>query len=199
MTKSSANVKFVSEVPFTFTVTVSRLNLQYSFDGVYWFDIDGSCSVECDDGTIMLRGCGVSKDTDTSGKYTLFDTDGAVDLKCSGNLEALIDYKAVSAGHHPEMPEFAFANMFCLCDELVDASGLILPSNLSNYCLFNAFRNCTSLKKPPVFVATDLYVGCYMGMFENCISLVDVPSIPIAEEIDNCYKNMFYGCSSLVA
>lgn len=61
--------------------------------------------------------------------------------------------------------------LFSECKYLMDASNLILPSNLINDNYAGMFRGCTSLTTAPELPATALTSGCYQEMFKGCTSL----------------------------
>ena len=82
---------------------------------------------------------------------------------------------------------------------IVDASGLILPNNVINYCYDNMFLDCTSLVQAPSLPATTLAYCCYNSMFRGCTSLTQAPStLPATKLVIYCYSAMFAGCTSLV-
>ena len=83
---------------------------------------------------------------------------------------------------------------------LVDAENLVLPAtNLSYYCYYKMFLDCTSLEKAPKELpATNLASNCYELMFEGCTSLTSAPSVlPATTLADYCYSAMFGDCTSL--
>ena len=65
----------------------------------------------------------------------------------------------------------AFAFLFQNARNLVDASGLILPSVTEAKCYSSMFYGCTSLTTAPELPATTLADGCYQSMFRGCSNL----------------------------
>lgn len=70
-------------------------------------------------------------------------------------------------------------------------------NTLSNYCLCNLFKWCTSLTTAPELNATNLGEGCYAGMFDWCTSLTTAPVLPATHCPNECYCAMFRWCISL--
>lgn len=83
---------------------------------------------------------------------------------------------------------------------LVDASALVIPSNLSgSYSAFTSmFNGCTSLTAAPALLATTLATRAYGSMFYNCRALATPPpALPATTMANECYGRMFYGCAAL--
>lgn len=80
---------------------------------------------------------------------------------------------------------------------VVDASALELPSNVTEGCYQGMFQECTSLATAPVLPATTLDMNCYRSMFQGCTSLTAVPALPATTLGEGCYANMFYYCPGL--
>ncbi len=145
---------------------------------------------------LYFRGTGINNLTfDGSSTFTSWTLDGN-NIYCSGNIENLLDYKAVLRGGHPQMARNCFFVMFENCTALVSAP--TLPSNeLSNHCYAYMFSHCTSLIQAPELPSTTLADYCYRSMFDGCTSLVTAPELPSTTLASCCYQAMFYGCTSL--
>lgn len=110
--------------------------------------------------------------------------------KVQGNLIDLINR---SETIEPSM----FFGLFKGCNNLFDASQLILPSNVNEECYADMFADCQDLNKAPQLPATTLATRCYYNMFNNCTSLTIKPSLPASSLAEGCYDSMFEGCTSL--
>ena len=80
---------------------------------------------------------------------------------------------------------------------LVNASNLVFPNNITQYCYYSMFQGCTSLTTAPELPAITLAEACYLYMFQGCTSLVTAPELPATTLANACYQRMFYGCTSL--
>ena len=155
--------------------------------------------------------------TNSTAYKTYFSSTGRFNV--SGNLLTLLNPK----GKNTVYPK-SFANLFCRCTNLIDASTLIMPNttadecyasmfescsslttapelpaeNLSQYCYSFMFRYCSSLTTAPELPATTLAQYCYYYMFCDCTSLVNAPELPTTTLSDGCYQYMFRGCTSLI-
>ena len=117
-------------------------------------------------------------------------------VKCTGNIENLLDYKLVEKGIHPAMAGYCFTDMFNGCKNLI--KGPDLPAtNLSQYCYMRMFSR-TGLIESPVLPAETLITYCYGDMFNDCKSLKKAGNI-LAENVSNSSQvyHMFNSCSSL--
>ena len=95
------------------------------------------------------------------------------------------------------LANYCYYNMFQGCTSLRTAPSVLPATTLANYCYGNMFNGCTSLTTAPVLSATTLVSSCYSGMFYGCTSLTTAPSLPGTTLADYCYDGMFRGCSSL--
>lgn len=126
-------------------------------------------------------------------KYLKFTSTAKINV--GGNLSDLI-------GGESRIPRnYCFANLFDGCANLIDASNLVVVSDLNSktYCYQYMFRNCSSLTTASTLPATTLTAGCYNGMFQSCTSLTAVPALPATTLASNCYRFMFQSCTSLTA
>ena len=166
-----AYLSFIGNEDFTLKTNNTKKNwdgtLEYSTDKSTW-NIWNGTEISSSGSKLYLRGTGNTKIT---GRYTdyVFVFTGADTLKiaCEGNIENLLDYNTVSAGEHPTMTDYCYANMF---------------------------RYCRSLTTTPALPATTLTNYCYNGMFYGCRSLITVPALPATTLTNYCYSGMFYDC-----
>ena len=161
------------ECDSSFKVTPKFLggsNLKYSLD-------DGATWNECESGTtisvpsfVYFRGSGNSCLMSISENlaWTLVPDNGKDMIRCSGNIETLLDCQEVLAGRHPQMDMACYFGMFAENPFL--ASMPDLPSTeLSPLCYGMMFMNCTGLRSVTSLPAVDAYaMSCYMGMFQGC-------------------------------
>jgi hypothetical protein len=93
---------------------------------------------------------------------------------------------------------YAFYKLFNNCNNIIDASQLILPATaLASRCYSSMFNGCTLLTNAPELPATTLASSCYSGMFKNCRSLIQTPKLPATTLANECYYDMFQGCVNL--
>lgn len=119
-------------------------------------------------------------------------------VKVSGNIETLLDYRVVAKGGHPECEYGCFFSMFREQTAITDASELILPTNiLDNGGYISMFSRCSNLVKAPKLPVTTLKSSVYSSMFYNCTSLTTIPELPATTLAQKCYANMFNGCSQI--
>ena len=83
----------------------------------------------------------------------------------------------------------------------ISASGnvdsMINFSELTPYCYYALFSNCTRLTIAPYLPATNLAEHCYERMFVSCTSLTTAPDLPATNLADYCYRSMFKDCIGL--
>lgn len=108
-----------------------------------------------------------------------------------GNIVSLIGNKEL-------IDPYTFTRLFNNT-EIIDASKLVLPNNVTGHCYDGMFEDCRSLTAVPSLPATVLAECCYSHMFRYCSSLTTVPSdlLPAIKLDHGCYECMFYYCSSL--
>ena len=167
-------------------------------------------------GTLRLRGINPQG---TNGARTVWFSKGYVNVKCSGDIRTLIDYrhyKTVDTGSAkfsrlflncysltsaPKLPstklaEGCYSDMFYSCESLTDAPALP-ATTLSKGCYENMFNGCKSLTNAPELPATTLAEYCYLLMFDGCIALETAPILPATTLTNECYLYMFNNCSNL--
>ena len=125
----------------------------------------------------------------------LFQAEG--EIAVSGDIQSLLNYISSC--------KLVFSSFFLYCQELIDASKLILSAtNLSSGCYSNMFAGCVNLQYAPLQLPAT-YVPSYAygnydwgGMFSECTSLINMPLIKATYLGPEALSNMFYGCHSLV-
>ena len=197
-----AYLTFIS--PEVFSIAIGNANknwdgtLEYfTVDGT-WAEWDGSSSIQAkngDDGYVLyFRGTGNTVITgyasDTGWSIT------GTNVRCSGNIETLLDYEMVGSGNHPTMGTGCYYGMFEGCTSLTEAPSLP-ATTLAEKCYCSMLKGCTSLTEAPSLPATTLATQCYYGMFEGCTTLSSILSLPATKLAENCYGRMFYGCKGL--
>ena len=193
---------FASAEPFTVSVANSTKNwdgtLYYSVDAEMWNVWSGDTTLFSDynNGEYRLYMCGVGNT-----KITGYSTNyrwvlSGTDIRCSGNIETLLDYPTVVIGEHPVMSTYCYYYMFLNCTSLTTPPELP-ATTLANYCYSNMFDGCTSLTTAPELPATTLANYCYSSMFKNCTSLTTPPELPTTTLANYCYYYMFLNCTSL--
>ena len=190
--------------PSSFTLAVNDTTkhwdgtLEYSTDASTWSTWDGTTTLSSttsgSSNVLYLRGTGNTRITGSSSNYKWVLNGN--NIKCSGNIENLLDYATVTSGNHPTMAQYCYSNMFNGCTSLTHAPALP-ATTLAFACYNQMFFSCTSLTQAPALPATTLADWCYSSMFRGCTSLTQAPALPATTLANQCYPNMFYGCTSL--
>ena len=190
--------------PNSFTLKVNDTTkhwdgiLEYFDSNNTWTTWDGTTTLSSVDNdgeyVLYLRGTGNTVITGNNSNYRWVLTGS--DIACIGNIENLLDYATVTAGNHPTMANYCYANMFYGCSSLTQAPTLP-ATTLESGCYYYMFANCTGLTKASALPATTLASGCYYGMFYYCTNLTKAPALPATTLVGNCYTSMFEGCTSL--
>ena len=197
-----AYLSFIGNEDFTLKTYNTTKNwdgtLEYSTDTSTWNTWDGT-AISSAGGKLYLRGTGNTKITGSSSDYRfVFTGTDALKIACEGNIENLLDYETVSAGGHPTMGNYCYANMFRNCTALTTAP--VLPATTLVYgCYSSMFYGCTALTTAPALPATTLASTCYYSMFYNCTALTTAPELPATTLAGSCYESMFRGCTSLIS
>ena len=185
--------------PSSFTLNVQDTTkhwdgtLEYSTDTSTWSTWNGtttlSSSTSGRNNVLYLRGTGNTKITGSSEQYKWVLT--GRDIKCSGNIENLLDYATVTSGNHPTMARYCYFNMFNGCTSLTQAPAL--PATTLKYqCYAYMFQDCTALTQASALPATTLAQSCYKSMFNRCTNLTQAPNVlPATTLTESCYMYMF--------
>ena len=193
-------LSFIGNEDFTLKTNNTTKNwdgaLEYSTDKSTWNTWDGK-AISSSGNNLYLRGIGNTKITGNPSEYRfVFTGTDALKIACNGNIENLLDYETVSAGGHPIMANYCYANMFLGCTSLTTAPSLP-ATTLADSCYREMFRGCTALTTAPSLPATTLVNNCYADMFSGCTSLTTAPELPATTLAAYCYWGMFYGCTAL--
>lgn len=89
-----------------------------------------------------------------------------------------------------------FTELGNIYNQVIDAEGLYIPTNMANYCCWGMFES-SKLITPPVLSSTDLTRGCYERMFNSCKWLTSTPTLPATTLARGCYEGMFMQCESI--
>ena len=170
--------------------------LYYSTDTTNWNTWGGTTTLSSVDNKLYLRGTGntVITGNDQSYRWVLTGSN----IKCTGNIESLLDWEAVESGNHPSMTSYCYAYLFYGCANLTSPPALP-ATTLADYCYACMFYGCTALTLPPALPATTLADFCYSAMFSGCTALASAPALPATTLASGCYANMFYSCTSLAS
>ena len=144
---------------------------------------------------IQFRGNNAQYATNGS-SYNTFGSSTAK-FEVEGNIMSLIDSTNFK-NNLTISSDYAFANLFRECANLVSAENLVLPATtLAKNYYQNMFIGCSSLTSAPVLPAATLAPNCYADMFNGCKSLTKAPKLPATTLAQGCYSSMFNGCTSL--
>lgn len=183
-------------------VTVTKADtLQYSYDNSNWVNASSAniSGNQMDGGSqyhVYIRRrpdlepiTALFSSTSVDNKWTI----NGGQARISGNIMSLL-------GQNKEVGEHAFAFLFYLNSDLIDASGLEMPATKLAYsCYSGMFHSCTALTGAPALPATTLAPSCYQAMFCECAALATTPALPATTLAEYCYGNMFLGCTSLTS
>ena len=173
--------------------------LEYSTNTSTWSTWDGTTTLYSvtrgSDNVLYLRGIGNTKIIGSENNNYGWVLTGS-GIKCTGNIENILDYEIVNSGSHPSMARQCYTCMFYGCTALTQAPDLP-ATTLADGCYRRMFYGCTSLTKAPALPATALVDNGYYAMFYGCTALTQAPDLPATTLIDFCYSNMFYGCTAL--
>ena len=189
---------FSSPNPFSISVATPGWNgkLYYSTDTKTWSEWTGNEVNATEEGGIYALYFAGAGNTKISGNSSCYWTLNGSSISCTGNIESLLDYETVAAGHHPTLADYCYSSMFSDCTSLTTAPSLP-ATTLTDSCYNYMFRGCRSLTTAPSLPATTLADYCYSSMFSDCTSLTTAPSLPATTLTDSCYNYMFRGCRSL--
>ena len=203
----SPYLTFASAGESSLSFNTSSATLQYSYDGVTWWNVSNYViKMTKLQPQVLLRGINAGGHVEMSGDQ----------ISCHGSVMKLTDYrKDVTTAQYcmsfkdckaltraPDLPattlaEYCYAGMFSGCTSLVSSPELP-ATTLAQRCYESMFSGCTSLVSAPELPATTLAQRCYESMFSGCTSLVSAPELPATTLAENCCNNMFKGCTSLV-
>lgn len=181
-------------------VTVTKADtLQYSYDNANWVNvssanisgsqIDGSSEYH-----VYIRRRPDLAPTTALFSLNIIDNAWTINggqARVSGNIMSLL-------GQDKELGTSAFAFLFYLNSNLIDASGLEMPATtLADSCYGSMFNGCSALTSAPALPATTLASLCYSNMFSGCSALTSAPALPVTTLASGCYSRMFLNCTSL--
>ena len=120
---------------------------------------------------------------------------------CTHNVEGLLTsllYGKSAKEDDTISQAYSFHGLFYNDTNLIDAAGLLFPTNTTNYCFAGMFQQCTGLiNAPSTLPATVMSNYCYSNMFYGDTSLVSIPEFTITSAAQYCCYQMFYNCTTL--
>ena len=202
--KEPLTFKILSYGTINWTTSDSSLTktIEYKLNDGEWTHItsntepSASAIVVTRGNKIQFRGNNAQYATNGS-SYNTFGSSTA-EFEVEGNIMSLIDSTDFK-NNLIISSDYAFANLFRDCANLVSAENLVLPATtLTKNCYQSMFQGCKSLTTAPsILPATKLSDTCYSSMFEGCASLTKAPKLPATTLAIGCYSGMFYYCTSL--
>lgn len=168
-------LKFESKSSFKITPQFADgVSISYSLDnGTTWTNCKNNVEIAVSQ-EIYFRGSGntvITGDIFSNKSWKIISDNGKDGIRCSGNIEALLDWETVVAGNHPSMGDCCFFGLFYECAHLVTAPELP-ATELTPYCYAYMFSKCSNLRTVPILPRVDEYASfCYAGMFADCPQL----------------------------
>ena len=108
-------------------------------------------------------------------------------VKVGGNILSLLSQTEITA--IPSSDTFTFASLFSNQTALIDASDLVMPTNITGHGYQYMFQGCSNLTAAPALPATTLADACYSYMYKYCSSLQSITTSQTAwyDNISACY------------
>lgn len=176
----SPYLTFVSAGESSLSFNTSSATLQYSYDGVTWWNVSNYViKMTKLQPQVLLRGINAGGHVEMSGDQ----------ISCHGSVMKLTDYRK-------DVTTAQYCMSFKDCKALTRAPDLP-ATTLAEYCYAGMFSGCTSLVSAPELPATTLAEYCYSSMFSYCYSLKSAPNLPATTLVKGCYNSMFSDCSNL--
>lgn len=175
----------------------TSVDLELSIDGKSWNDFPeglripfGRNNLGTND-TLYVRGLN-PRGLSTCRRMFRFSIGGESDVKCSGPVMSLINWK----GGDASIPGYAFLGVFCGCRNLIEAPSLPdLP--YTQYCFAHMFRGCERLAAAPQIRNGHAGPWSCAYMYADCKALVEGPDLHMDTVYENGLEGMFTGCSGL--
>lgn len=177
------------------TISLSINSIEYSLDGSTWNTLPAdTASPAINTGEKIYFKGELTPATDVGiGTFTLSKRCNA-----GGNAMSLLFGDDFENQYSLSGKNYAFSRLFSRCTTLESVSAGFLPATtLANFCYFQVFYYCPSLKSAPELPATTLVESCYDWMFAMCYALTTAPVLPAITLVNNCYRRMFDSCKSL--
>lgn len=195
----------------TFTLTIGSgvkpadlSYIEYSIDGTNWVRTDNVTSTTVTITTptitsgdkVYWRGkgskCAINRNN--SANASIFTSTGR--FNASGHIMSLLKGE-LAEDSNTLSADYSFVRLFYGNTNIVDASELILASNVTERCYEQMFEGCSELTEPPQLPCTTVATGCYFGMFNKCKKMVDAPILPSETLAGVCYYNLFRDCTTI--
>ncbi len=212
------SVTAVEASEMKFNIRKKAIALEYSYDRAEWTTVkstDASASVTSDaipiaaGQTVYVRsaaGSGFSPVWLGNGTSSYVRILLAGNVRLGGYLMSLAKkWGFVGDGNSISGGTYNFYSLFQrnvdtgVTDDpnaTIDASALVMPTNVTNHCFRQMFVSC-NLTAAPALPATTLATGCYIRMFASCPTLTASPELPATTLAMSCYGSMFAECTGL--
>ena len=155
--------------------SATSLYIQKSTDGITWETMSPTSTTAITatipaNGRLYLRS-GVTSWASSTSYYNFFNS-AKGNFKIGGNITSLLYGSSFNGQTTFRGTEsYTFLYLFKGNTKLVDASELLLPTDICSYCYYAMFYQCTNLTTAPVLPATTLAQNCYFYMFNSCTNL----------------------------
>ena len=176
----------------TIVVSSPKSGMKYSKNDGPKNSVSGSITVAIGD-KVRFYGNGTSITSYSGTKIA----GGTAQVKAYGNMISLVketDYTSATT-----LATEAFKEFFKGNTTLIDASGLLLPANvtLGTSSCQSMFSGCNKMTTAPAELPAALGTSCYRSLFYQCTSLTTVPALPVTTMCEGCYYQLFRGCTAL--
>ena len=176
----------------TIAVSSPKSGMKYSKNGGAKTAVAGSITVAIGD-KVRFYGNGNSITSYSGTKIA----GGTAQVKAYGNMISLVketDYTSATT-----LATEAFKEFFKGNTTLINASGLLLPANvtLGTSSCQSMFSGCNKMTTAPAELPAALATSCYRSLFYQCTSLTTVPALPVTTMCESCYYQLFRGCTAL--
>lgn len=184
--------------------TVTKPNIEYSFDKVNWETLTISSISKDTTNSIVLENVGdkvyfrgenphglnPNYYDDMESCFSFLTNEKRIAI--SGNVMSLIDTTCNSK----TAPDYCFIKLF---DYTSITSAPELPATTVGKRSYQGmFLSCKNLADAPKLPAKTLSECCYLSMFAYCSGLTTAPKLPATTLAYGCYSSMFYYCNNLV-
>ena len=175
------------------TYAFSKSGLEYSIDGGEWTTLKANTNTPNipKGSNIRFRGHLIPNGSEGIGT---FSSSGKFDAE--GELITLL-YGESYVGQTNKYDNYIFSGLF-MNSNVVDATNLVIPNAMRDYCYYKTFYSCKSLTSTPSLPFSQVgYYSC-RDMFSGCISLITIQPMTIEGNSEGSMYNMFNNCKSLV-
>ena len=89
-----------------------------------------------------------------------------------------------------DLTDYCFYGLFWNCTSLIEAPEKLFSTTVADHCYTKMFQN-TRITRCPEMPALILEANCYQQMYANCSSLTQTPVLPATTLANGCYFGMF--------